>query len=264
MTQDAYRRQWLRYHRIYERRAYYLLRRSFIKAVKDINLSLATPNNYEQIIREGFNYKTIQGAYFDLYETIGLLHGKRVLKDIENQTKNLFTDTFRSKVIEFLLSYGGDRIRTISITYLDWIIAEIGSGNLEGNSISQIVTSILKKRSFYRWQLLRIARTETTASAGYASDIASSTTGLVLEKVWISAQDNRTRRIPKDKYDHLNMNGKRVDDGQLFEVPIKTGGFEYLRFPGDPSARAGNVINCRCAMVKVAKRDENGKIIRRF
>lgn len=266
MNLESHRRQWLRYHRRYERRAYLILRRAFIKAVRDIDLTDATQYNYQNTIKNGIarNQKVIQAAYVELYTNIGLTHGRRVLKAIEKETKSLFSDTFEREVMRFLFNYGGNRIVSVSQQLADFIIEQIAIEQPKGQSISQIVTNILKKRSFYRWQLLRIARTETTAAAGYASDSASSTSGIVLEKVWVSATDSRTRVIPEDQYDHLNLNGVRVDDGQPFKVAVRNGGFELLRFPGDPSASAGNTINCRCSVVKVPKRDANGNIMRRF
>lgn len=265
MNLESYRKQWIRYHRRYERRAYLILRRAVIKTVSGIDLSDATDNNYASLIEQGIRSSNdIRKAYIEIYTTIGLLHGKRVLKDIQRQEKNAFTDSFEREVAKFLVNFGGERIRTVSRSLSDFIISEIAKGQQQGTGISQIVTNILKRRSFYRWQLLRIARTETTAAANYASDAASSSTGIVLEKVWVSAQDPRTRVVPEDNFDHLHMNGVRVDDGQPFQVPTKIGGIEFMRFPGDPNGSAGDVINCRCAMVKVPKRDRNGKIIRKF
>jgi len=265
MNLESYRKQWLRYHRRYERTSYFILRRAFIKTVQSIDLSDATQENYERLIKQGvISSNAIEMAYIDLYNTIGLLHGKRVLKDIERQEKSLFTDNFQREVAKFLTNFGGQRIVTVSKSLADWLISEIAKGQQEGVSISQTVTNILKKRSFYRWQLLRIARTESTAASNYASDAASSSTGIVLQKVWVSAQDPRTRIVPEDAFDHFHMNNKRVDDGQPFQVPTKRGGIEFMRFPGDPNGSAGDVINCRCAMVKVPKRDSNGNIVRKF
>lgn len=264
MTLEQYRRQWARYHRIYERRSYFILRRAFIKSISDIDLSTANESNYDTILKNGFTQQAIQDAYVELYTTIGLQHGRRVLRDIERESKSLFSDTFERDVIRFIVEFGGRRITTVSNTFLDFILHEIAISSFEGTSISQVVTNILKRRNLYRWQLLRIARTETTAAAGYASDTASSTTGLVLEKLWVSARDPRTRITPEDEFDHFNLNGMRVDDGEPFEVDRKSGGTEFLRFPGDPMGSAGNTINCRCSVVKIPKRDSNGNIIRRF
>ena len=80
---------------------------------------------------------------------------------------------------------------------------------------------------------------------------------MLCKKVWISVQDSRTRRRPKDKYDHLHMEGIRVDAKDSF---IVSG--EEMMYPGDPKGSEGNVINCRCAVAQVPKRDADGNLIR--
>lgn len=264
MTINEYRKQWLRWHGIYERKAYNILRKGMRKSLAYINVDELTNENYVTNIRTALDNDELTKAYTELYLTIGLQHGRRVLKDIERQTKDIFSDKFRLKVAEFIFRFAGTRIKTVNETLADYILDEIAKGRLSDRSIANIVTDIIKTRSFYRYQLLRIARTETTAAAGYASDVASSESGIVLEKVWISAQDSRTRVVPEDSYDHYHMNMVRVPDGQPFKVRNKNGGVELLQFPADPNGSAGNVINCRCSMLKVGKRDANGKIIYRF
>lgn len=263
MTINDYRKQWLRWHRIYERKAYYILRKGMLRSMAKIPVNELTDDTYESVIRIALSNNEMVKTYEELYTTIGLQHGRRVLKDIDKQTKDIFSDDFRRKVVEFIFRYAGTRIKTVSDTMTDFILDEIAKGKLQNKTVSEIVTALMKRRNFYRYQLLRIARTETTAAAGYASDTASSSSGILLEKVWVSAQDDRTRVVPEDAYDHYHMNLKRIDDGQPFEVKRKGGGVELIRFPADPEASAGNVINCRCSVVKVVKRDEDGNIIYR-
>jgi hypothetical protein len=33
-------------------------------------------------------------------------------------------------------------------------------------------------------------------------------------------------------------------------------------FPGDPKGSAGNVVNCRCSVAQVVRRDKDGNIMR--
>jgi hypothetical protein len=91
--------------------------------------------------------------------------------------------------------------------------------------------------------------------------VAGTTSGIVLDKIWISATDNRTRKLPQNKFDHYAMNGVRIPKNEYFEVPT-LGGSEKLEFAGDPKGSAGNVINCRCANTLVPRRDRNGRIVR--
>jgi uncharacterized protein with gpF-like domain len=66
----------------------------------------------------------------------------------------------------------------------------------------------------------------------------------VLRKRWLSARDRRTRRNPPDDYDHVEADGQE----RALDEPFLVSG-ELLDHPGDPSGSAGNVINCRCAVI---------------
>jgi hypothetical protein len=86
----------------------------------------------------------------------------------------------------------------------------------------------------------RIARTETHAayqagSQAQAQELAD--TGVPMLKIWIAADDARTRDS------HRNADGQTVPIDGHFTV-----GGQQLKHPGDPSGSAGEVINCRCAM----------------
>ena len=100
---------------------------------------------------------------------------------------------------------------------------------------------------------MRIARTETTTASNFAAIKTAEQSDLVLDKVWISVQDNRTRITP---YDHFDMNNQK----QELEKPFFVGG-ENIRYPGDAKASAGNVINCRCVIAFIPKRDADGMLI---
>jgi hypothetical protein len=82
--------------------------------------------------------------------------------------------------------------------------------------------------------------------------------GIAVQKEWISAQDNRTRRLGRDQYDHLHMNGIRVNYNEAFVIP-STKSIDMMQFPGDPNASAGNVCNCRCTLAFVPIRDDMGR-----
>ena len=61
--------------------------------------------------------------------------------------------------------------------------------------------------------------------------------GIEVKKRWIATRDSRTRDA------HRDLDGAEVP----FDQPFKN---EYgeIMFPGDPTAKAANVFNCRCTM----------------
>jgi hypothetical protein len=268
MNEHQYRNRWLRRHKQYERIAYKQFNEGFKSIGNAIPFQFMTKDNYSEILNTSANQELFFNVYFNVYREVGLIHGERIGREINREIKdftlNTFLSTFQRNLLNWILSNTLTRVVNVRNTYLNYIREVIAKDIQDGKEMSQIVTDIqlaLNKRGFYRWQINRIVRTETTAAANYASLQAGTTSGIVLDKIWISATDSRTRTLPKNKYDHLSMNGKRVPKDKPFEVPTLTG-FENIMFAGDPKGSAGNVINCRCSNALVPRRDKNGRIVR--
>jgi hypothetical protein len=94
--------------------------------------------------------------------------------------------------------------------------------------------------SYSRTQAMRLVRTESVSAANYAAtQTADNMFGSQnYEKEWLASLDGRERDA------HRIANGQRTAAKDPFVV-----GGEYLKFPGDPSASAGNRINCRCTVL---------------
>lgn len=95
----------------------------------------------------------------------------------------------------------------------------------------------VRENDHLKRRALTIARTETTYAASMGTEQAANESTLPLKKVWIAAKDERTRA------DHNAANGQRVDKNAKFVV-----GDKLMKYPGDPSGGAKQVINCRCAV----------------
>lgn len=273
MTEKQYRNRWLKQHRKYERIVYKKLNTSFKRVANKIPFEFLTKENYNVLIRSAIKEDDLVALYYDFYKEIGIIHGKKVGKQINAQIKkgekeftiNSFLNVFERNMVNWLYSNSLSRITSVKqglITYLQEFIANGINNNLTISEMSTQLTKLINSRNFYRWQSMRIARTETTAAANYASTVASDVSGYVNDKVWISSTDARTRHLPEADFDHLAMNGVKVDSKETFKVPTK-GGYEEILFPGDPKGSAGNVINCRCNSALILRRDKNGRFIKR-
>jgi HK97 family phage portal protein len=118
--------------------------------------------------------------------------------------------------------------------------ALISQANEHGWTLQRLTSAIdLRFQEFSRARALRIARTETTSSVGFADLEAFKQSGIVKSKEWLSSQDELVRGpIP---HNHA-IDGERVALTDSFS--------NGLQFPGDPTGEAGNVINCRCTMLR--------------
>lgn len=117
----------------------------------------------------------------------------------------------------------------------------------------------LESAELTRARALMIVRTESLKALFLGSQSAVTESRWQTETEWIAANDHRTR------HSHRDVDGNKIDEGKRFAVPIYRKGFiigyDFMLGPGDPVATAGNVINCRCSKVTIAKRDDKGRLI---
>lgn len=118
---------------------------------------------------------------------------------------------------------------------------QLALGYDAGESVQQLAARVRTfANDFSEARALTIARTEVVAAANQGSLAQVQLAGfsdLEAEKRWLATDDARTRP------EHLKADGQVVGLSQAFHV-----GGEYLQFPGDPTGRADNVINCRCSL----------------
>lgn len=112
----------------------------------------------------------------------------------------------------------------------------------DGASEAEIAKQILTVQKISKPRALMIARTEVHNAATYTQEASlkdyQKRTGKTVYKKWIPVRDGRTRDTHADMANHPPI---PVDE--KFDV----GGARMSR-PGDPSAPAREVINCRCRL----------------
>jgi len=161
---------------------------------------------------------------------------------------------FEKDLPKYLKAHGITRIQQVNDTYLKDVFKLFDDRLKAGKTLKETtaeVFKVMKSPRFFKYQAERIARTETTAAANYGAVQSGAVSGYEMQKQWISAMDKRTRDP------HASTNGSRADQKDAFIV-----GGEKLLYPGDPNGSAGNVINCRCTVAVIPKRDKNGGLIR--
>lgn len=155
--------------------------------------------------------------------------------------------TWLEMIRNFLLTYGARKVTSISETTIEWITKYVEKAVENGWGVERMAREMQMDGITLKRARL-IARTESVAAMNYGSDMAARQSGLMMEKIWLAADDNRTR------HSH-----RQVDDEQVgMEQRFSNG----LRWPGDPEGAREEVINCRCTVAHEAKRDQNGRIIR--
>ena len=259
---------WRRLQKGYEQRAYKIMQKAFDEILTEIPWKRLTYGNYADTLREFGSYDRIYTALWDVYNNLGVYHGIYTLNRVEEflereKAHPFFNRAFQQLLADYLSSFEmQNKIvimeRSLSRYVIRWIARRLlDFENQEDDNFVDVIKELFeatRSGGFYKYQIARIVRTESTAAANYGALQAGLNAGIKMNKVWISSLDKRTRRIPGDDFDHLDAHGQQVDIKEMFEIEnVETGDFEKLEFPGDRRGSAENVINCRCTVSLVPK-----------
>jgi len=272
MTENKYREKYLRWHKSYEKRATTELLKVFKGWTKNMALT-GQPNQWIHQLDEQFDEEDLIKAYVRIYSKIGLVHGNRIGRAANMSKKdfnpNFFKEFYDRYIALYLQQSGMGRIYEVRNTFITFMADMMGQRNIgemfgDNPDPSRVATWIQQQtrgRNFYRWQALRIARTESTAASNLGGMNAIRDSGYVMDKIWVSAQDPRTRRNPDQWFDHYHMNGKSVRQDEKFKMTSTKGHSDELDYPGDPKGHPANIINCRCTLI-YKPRKVDGSLVR--
>ena len=133
----------------------------------------------------------------------------------------------------------------MSETTVEGVYATIENGIDEGKTVKEISDDLRAKFSDIKEigsRAMTIARTEvlTAVSLGQAAAMKDAAKVVPdLQKMWISANDDRVRDSHEMLHGDIVPHGKEFDNG--------------LQFPRDPSGPPEEVINCRCTWIMLPK-----------
>jgi uncharacterized protein with gpF-like domain len=219
------------------------------KEIVDLINEEQITNNVEFVVLNELNnyYQKWKDLLLDLYLNVGGEFSKVTIAQLKNSNPSevkLLGDDWEDFVRDYLENQSSQKIVKISDTTRQQIMSTLSEGLVAGEGIGELakriddlfIQHIIPRRSEV------IARTEVIAASNLGSYAGAKSTGLELNKMWISTIDKRTRIDP---FNHLAMMGVTVPMDEPFVVSG-----EKLMFPGDISlgATAGNVIQCRCTI----------------
>lgn len=208
----------------------------------------------------------IEPVLTDLHVVAGLFFANKGLREINKavrmRTKAAsfgFNEQWAEDIIAYFKVHLLDKaVYPISQTTRDQILAVLEQGQREGWGYERIADA-LRDPEMLLWRARMIVRTETLFASDIGRKLAADKSDYETGKEWIAANDHRTR------HSHRAVDGEVVAQDAKFAVSIYKGnlpvGVEMMTGPGDPTASAGNVINCRCTAALVPLRDEGGKLI---
>jgi hypothetical protein len=220
--------------------------------------------------------KEMLKIFESMYKESVLLFGNSVYRALRIESQKAETFGFNREwtdaVLEFLLKQGFVLVADITSTTKKKLNDIVTKGIEEGLGVDEIVKLILSDENlaYSAMRARRIVRTEVMRSSNIGAMKGAEAHGFYVDKEWISARDKRTRRIPEDEFDHVQMDGKVVPFEEPFTSTGKKGEPVVIMQPGQLSdesngifAPPGFTINCRCTVGFIPKRDANGRLLRK-
>lgn len=221
--------------------------RSFVQVIKWQGTEQAR-SNINQIVK----FEQLGTIIKALYIRAGLLQANTVyslVKDVKYRGFGFNQEWTSAIEAYFRMHLLNKAVLPITDTTKEIILKALEEGLNEGLGVDDIVKLILTKtKEINRKRANVIVRTESVRAMNVGSLIGANQSNILLDKVWITAKDERVRSS------HRRLNDVKLEMEDVFS--------NGCAFPGDPNAAAKEVINCRCTLGFVPRR-VNGRVVRK-
>lgn len=183
----------------------------------------------------------------DLYVGVGLPMAKSTARDLNKAKAAGDEDFWLSELASYAKERAGSNIVIVSGTLRETLIQTVREIMAEDLTlgVEKLTKQIYAKyQSLAKWQVRRIAQTESMIGMADAANIAAKTLDVGFTKQWCISGLGNTRDT------HQAMDGMEVDENEPFELP---GG--ALMYPHDCGlgADAAEIINCACCCIRRPK-----------
>ena len=254
---NAFNNSYERQIRIAERQSYKQAYQVYINAFRSATDEFIDGKLPEQInILDTLAFRQL---FIDIYERQGMRFAKWYQKIFikvatKNDDKNIYETIWSARLAQYGEERAQDIVTTVEKSMMDQFNAEMKRlyADPEFQELgAEAQARELRKKNFWqkkaRFMALRVARTESNAAAnlGIEESSLSMFGAQEMEKRWITARDEKVR----DTHRQAEAQGAIPFDSS-FSV-----GQSQMKRPGDPAGGASEVINCRCRIVTLPKKE---------
>lgn len=224
--------------------------------------------------------KELIKLFEQLYKESALMFGNAVYRAVKIEANQKgetfgFNQEWTTAVLEFLMQKGFVLVADITATTKEKMLKIVEDAIVQGYGFKEIAKLFLLDedikgflttkdiQGYAEMRARRIVRTEVMRSSNIGAMQGALAHPFEVDKQWIAARDIRTRRIPRDEFDHKELDGVIVPYNEPFRSQGKKGEPVAAMQPGDITSPAGFTINCRCTVAFIPKRDANGRLVRK-
>lgn len=243
--QDYLRQRTLKVSRAYEARLCKLRAREVqrvLRLCKDVENEAQWAGIIENNIQETYLPRWIHGLFLDC----GVPTAKSTSRDMR-KSKADADDLWLRELDAYATERAGQDIVSVTGTLKETLIDVLQEEMSEelGIGVEKLTKNIFAKyQTLAKWQVRRIAQTESMIAMADAAHVAAQTLDVGYTKQWCISGLGNTRES------HYVMDGVEVDENEPFY--LENG---VLMYPHDTSlnAPANEIINCACCCIRRPK-----------
>lgn len=190
----------------------------------------------------------IRGSMVDIYQTNREEAAQLIGATAEQADVNMTFAQYDKRQIGVILQENESPMSRIAYRNLGQNTAirrrlqnELAQATILGEGQRELIKRIQKVTGMSVSQARRVAQTERTrvqSQARWQAGEEAKAAGVGVYNTW-------STRMVNSRETHISLNGKKAMQGE----PFVTSAGNSLKYPGDPSAPASEVINCHCVLV---------------
>jgi uncharacterized protein with gpF-like domain len=208
------------------------------------------------------NAEPLQALIRTLCLDAGIRFGHKVLVNIKRQKTEQkarmpigFNARMQELIEQYYLMDFHDFADSITDTTRDLLQKVLIRAQADGLGFDDTIKQ-LEATELSRARARLIARTETVTAANSGAHLSAKESGILVKKVWIATQDDRTR------HDHYFVSAEAIDIDDPFIVgPYQMDHPGVRKQPNGLAVPPKEVCNCRCVVAYEPVRDAAGRTI---
>ncbi len=202
-----------------------------------------TPEEVINAIPVVMKVDQVNTLYKNMYKDVAPKFGARIHDRYKMKASEDWMNLFGQEFDSFVDNYLADNIRSITETNRNDAINAIKEIVKQNNELgmNELSNKIQKElpdvwETGAKWKSLRIASTEVNTAANRG--------------IWKSSKDIGVPMIKSWRYGGINVRSwHQINQQRRIDEPFMVNG-EEMQYPGDPTASAANIVNCKCGMVE--------------
>jgi hypothetical protein len=199
-----------------------------------------------------------------LYKNTGRTFAPQVNRNLRKEKGLGFNQDIIDRIIYYLGSNALSLVTKMDQTTKEELLQIIYDGEQRGLGFREVAKLVEDSWICQKPRALTIVRTESMRAANMSMMEAAKRQKFVVNKIWVSALDIRTRMNERgNEFDHFDLDGVTIGEDEKFKQTGRTGQYAEVMQPGDVTAPPSFTINCRCVLAFESKRDSNGRLIRK-